>query len=718
MTASLTPKQRVLPPVKPPRIILEHFDVSTYKVDQAHGYVEAACRHCGATIKGQRNVTSNFIQHMRRRHAEEYGKFSAGTQPRQKRPKLSGNPRITPLVPPPVAPVAPKPFQTTDILLETAVISSTFRSALRTPCQPMEFLSHQTSCSLFVKREDLQKGGSSVFRAAYNYISNTPIAKGGVMCRGADALSVAIAAQQHGKPCAALLKRNTSPARRRHFTAADAKLHFALDDGVQLAQTLAADQNRTLVDVAADLSAGVDHAVAGYATLGLEILQQCAHAHAIFVRAGNAPLFAALAAILHRLGQGVKLIAVVVQGVRMSEDWRAFVNDVVRVTRAEMCAAVKAVFNDCDAMLQPEGALAVAGAIRYCKDQALEHERVLCVTDWPLSDFAQMRRVADLAERVDSKQCLFEVSQRENGCSVEELMRELDSFHVSRVRYVGEWPVIVGFMLDAEKSKEGLISELAARGFGVNDISGSDGDEVDMVEWRAGSMDAGKTQAVFRVEIEESAEAVRKLLSKARANVEMERVSYRWDGSELATVLFAVCAEEWQLVNVESELMGEAISVKRLRRSDSAGMRLLGCTLGDDFERRVSEMERAAAVVPDVKEGFTMDGRVDGGGEAEGDSAAAAAGVEEAQLAEQEMQAMAAPSVAVQMVGGEGEMVAATTAAAAAAAAAVAVAAVTEGVGVGEIDGAAMAAAAVAVGAANVDGDVGGGGETAAPMGV
>lgn len=74
---------------KPPRIILEHFDLSTYKLDTAHGYVEADCRHCSHTIKGQRNVTSNFIQHMRRRHHAAYRQFTANSGPRSKRPRLS-----------------------------------------------------------------------------------------------------------------------------------------------------------------------------------------------------------------------------------------------------------------------------------------------------------------------------------------------------------------------------------------------------------------------------------------------------------------------------------------------------------------------------------------------------------------------------------------------------------------------------------------------------
>ncbi len=50
------PNYRPVHNLRPPRIITEHFDLGTYKVDSAHGYVEADCRHCSHTIKGQRNV--------------------------------------------------------------------------------------------------------------------------------------------------------------------------------------------------------------------------------------------------------------------------------------------------------------------------------------------------------------------------------------------------------------------------------------------------------------------------------------------------------------------------------------------------------------------------------------------------------------------------------------------------------------------------------------
>ncbi|CAN8071719.1 unnamed protein product [Agarophyton chilense] len=601
MTTIESPEPRILPPVKPPRIIVEHFDVSTYKIDQEHGYVEAACRHCGATIKGQKNVTSNFIQHMRRRHADEYTKFSAGAQPRQKRPRLSNTPRSRGILNSPVAAVAPKPFQTADVLLETAVVSATFRAAVRTPCELMNALSQRIACSLFIKREDMQKGGSSVFRAAYNHISNTPIAKSGVMCRGTDALPVAIAAQQHGKPCSVLVKKSPSIARRRQLTAAEAKVVYVPDDSIEVVHALAAEQNRTLVEVAADLRGGVDHAIAGYATLGLEVLQQCAHSHAIFVRAGNAPLFAALAAVLHRLGRGVKLVAVVMQGVRMNEDWRAFVNEVVHVSYADMCGAVKAVFDDCDVMLQPEGAMAVAGALQYATGHSLMHERLLCLADRPLRDFAQMRRVADLAERVDGSQCFLQVSASMGDMSFEELIRALGAVQVKRVRYVGEWPVLIGISCDGERSKDSVIASLAELGLSAKDVSDCYAEDVNVVEWATVAVDEGKSATVFRVEIEESRDGVRKLLGKQRAGVELERVSYRYDGSELGTILFGVHGEEWQLAKLESELMGEALSVRRVRQSDNGGLRLLGYRLGDDEEPRVAEVERAGNVVPDVE---------------------------------------------------------------------------------------------------------------------
>lgn len=55
------PNYRPVHNVRPPRIITEHFDLATYKVDSAHGYVEADCRHCSHTIKGQRNVRCHFL---------------------------------------------------------------------------------------------------------------------------------------------------------------------------------------------------------------------------------------------------------------------------------------------------------------------------------------------------------------------------------------------------------------------------------------------------------------------------------------------------------------------------------------------------------------------------------------------------------------------------------------------------------------------------------
>lgn len=98
---------------KTPRIILEHYVVATYKIDFLKNYVEARCKHCKAIIKGQKNVTSNFIQHTRRRHRPAYDAFTASSASRAKRPRMSSSTNSLLLPPvaqcPPPAPSAENP---------------------------------------------------------------------------------------------------------------------------------------------------------------------------------------------------------------------------------------------------------------------------------------------------------------------------------------------------------------------------------------------------------------------------------------------------------------------------------------------------------------------------------------------------------------------------------------------------------------------------------
>ncbi|CAI5989758.1 unnamed protein product [Closterium sp. NIES-65] len=152
--------------------------------------------------------------------------------------------------------------------------------------------------------------------------------------------------------------------------------------------------------------------------------------HAVFVPVGGGGLIAGIAAYIKALQPEVRVIGVepadanamalsLYHGRRVElsscgtfadgvavrqvgeETFRLsqqLVDGVVLVSRDEICAAIKDMFEDTRSILEPAGALALAGAKAYCRQYGLKGEGVVAVTSGANMNFDRLRLVSELAD--------------------------------------------------------------------------------------------------------------------------------------------------------------------------------------------------------------------------------------------------------------------------------------------------------------------------------
>src|SRR5918911_3556334 len=77
---------------------------------------------------------------------------------------------------------------------------------------------------------------------------------------------------------------------------------------------------------------------------------------------------------------------------------RALVDEMVLVDTDEMCAAIKDVFEDTRVVLEPAGALAVAGAKRWVERHGARHKTLVAVASGANTHFDRLRLIAEGAE--------------------------------------------------------------------------------------------------------------------------------------------------------------------------------------------------------------------------------------------------------------------------------------------------------------------------------
>ena len=308
--------------------------------------------------------------------------------------------------------------------------------------------------NLHIKREDLLPSFSFKIRGTYNLLADIE-AKGGrnvvTYSVGSQGHSVAVAAGHLGMGATIVVPERTPLQRRHTLERAGAKVIVhgkSLSDAQMLAESMAdEDASLTLLRPHDD-----ERVIAGQATVGLELVRQHgasigspgAQLDAVIVCVGGGSLLAGVAAAIKQIMPLTKVIGVepadsdvmnksLLGGHRVAlpepghfvdgaavrqigpEVFRVcneLVDDLITVSNDEICAAVRDCFEDTRAMLEPAGAISVAGAKKYLAQQPLNADGsrgnyVAISSDASNIEFGILRFIAERASIGEQKEALF-----------------------------------------------------------------------------------------------------------------------------------------------------------------------------------------------------------------------------------------------------------------------------------------------------------------------
>src|SRR6202035_86007 len=286
--------------------------------------------------------------------------------------------------------------------------------AVETPLEEATRLSQRVGARVLLKREDLQPIFSFKLRGAYNKIAHLSqaVAQHGVICASAGnhAQGVALAARRRSIPAIIVMPQTTPHIKVQAVLDLGAEVVLHGDDYDTAAdRALALTRERHLVYVHPFDDPDV---IAGQGTVGVEILRQSGGAvDAIFVPVGGGGLIAGIAVYVKYLYPNVRVIGVEPEdaagmyeslraGKRVTLDrvgifadgvavkrvgeetftlCRAHVDEILLVDTDEICAAIQDVFEDTRSIVEPAGALAVAGVKRYVARENCKGKRLVAV---------------------------------------------------------------------------------------------------------------------------------------------------------------------------------------------------------------------------------------------------------------------------------------------------------------------------------------------------
>ncbi len=451
--------------------------------------------------------------------------------------------------------------------------------AQETPLDRARNLSARLGNDVLLKREDLQSVFSFKLRGAYNKMAKLPAEalQRGVIAASAGnhAQGVALAAAKLGCRAVIVMPVTTPRIKVEAVQARGAEVLFhgeSYDEAYAHALEIAKRDGLCFVHPYDD-----PDVIAGQGTIGMEILRQhSGPIHAIFVAIGGGGLIAGIAAYVKALrpeirvigvepvesdamarslkrGERVRLetvglfadgVAVKQVGAETFRLCRELVDEVVLVTTDEICAAIKDVFEDTRSILEPSGALPIAGMKRYAEREGLKGETLVAVACGANMNFNRLRFVAERAEIGEQREALFAATIPERPGSFRRFCNIVGARQVTEFNYRYSGPerahVFVGVEVRDRDGYQSLLADLKAELDDVVDLSGNEMAKAHIRHMVGGRAPEIQHERLYSFEFPEKPGALRQFLERMSGNWNISLFHYRNHGSDSGRVLAGI----------------------------------------------------------------------------------------------------------------------------------------------------------------------------------
>ncbi|MFA5598863.1 MAG: threonine ammonia-lyase, biosynthetic, partial [Pusillimonas sp.] len=326
--------------------------------------------------------------------------------------------------------------------LKRILTSKVYDVAIESPLEFAPQISARINNNIFLKREDTQAVFSFKLRGAYNKMANLSAAelKRGVITASAGnhAQGVALSARKLG--CrAVIVMPTTTPLVKvnavQRLGGEAVLVGNSYSDAYLHAKELEKKEKLTFVHPFDD-----PDVIAGQGTIGMEILRQHpGPIEAVFAAIGGGGLVAGVASYIKQLRPDIKIIGVQTEdsnamirsvkagrrielsdvglfsdgtavkqvGLETFRLTRDYVDDFITVDTDAICGAIKDVFQDTRSVLEPSGALAIAGAKRYAALHKLKNKNLIAIASGANMNFDRLRFVADRADVGEAREALL-----------------------------------------------------------------------------------------------------------------------------------------------------------------------------------------------------------------------------------------------------------------------------------------------------------------------
>lgn len=463
--------------------------------------------------------------------------------------------------------------------LRNILTSHVYDVARETPLETMSKLSSRLGNHVLLKREDLQISFSFKLRGAYNKMALLSESEraGGVITASAGnhAQGVALAGQKLACRTVIVMPMTTPKIKVDAVRAYGAEVILfgdTYDMAEAEARRIEQRENLTFVHPYDD-----PDVIAGQGTIGMELIRQATTTpDVIFVAIGGGGLIAGIAVYVKQLYPNVTIIGVepedadamrrslaakervtldevglFADGVAVKQVGaepfalcREWVDEVITVDTDAICAAIKDVFEDTRSILEPAGALSIAGLKRWVAREHAQRKTLAAIACGANVNFDRLRHISERAELGEEREGILAVTIPEQPGSFKTFCALLGQRNITEFNYryadQAQAHVFVGLQIEHRSDLDQLIADLDAQGLTTRDLTDDEMIKIHIRHMVGGRAPHATHERLFRFEFPERPGALSNFLSAMQADWNISLFHYRNHGAAYGRVLIGI----------------------------------------------------------------------------------------------------------------------------------------------------------------------------------
>jgi threonine dehydratase len=211
------------------------------------------------------------------------------------------------------------------------------------------------------------------------------------------------------------------------------------------------------------------------------------------------------------------------------------------VDNDEICAAIKDVFEDTRSILEPAGALAVAGLKAYAAREQCQGKTLVAVASGANMNFDRLRFIAERAELGEHREAVFAVTIPETPGAFKRFCRLLGQRNITEFNYRfadnQQAHIFVGLAVHHPTEADAIAHKLESAGLPAINLSDNEMAKLHLRHLVGGHAPQVQNEVVYRFEFPEKPGALMNFLESMGHNWNISLFHYRNHGADFGRVL-------------------------------------------------------------------------------------------------------------------------------------------------------------------------------------